>query len=377
MTVRQPSNVSIVKCPDYDRERVLEAVRRSVDLLGGMSVFVKPGERVLIKPNLLKASPPEAAVTTHPEVLRAVIRLVKKAGGVALVGDSPGLGGVRNVCEKAGIMSVIEEEGALLTELDEAVPVKGSGRFHRFQIARAASEADAVINLPKLKTHGMMTLTGAVKNLFGCIPGTRKAQWHLNAGVNRDAFARMLVELCAVIKPCLTVMDAVVGMEGNGPGSGDPREIGLVLAGRDPVALDVVAGSIVGADPALLYTVRAAAEAGIGETRLEKIALLGEHRDDVAVRGFRLPPQEHPEWRLPEWGKRILKDALTTRPVIDHSECIRCDVCQGHCPQGAIEDAGKRLEIRYRDCIRCFCCQEFCPRGAISVGRGWALKIMR
>jgi uncharacterized protein (DUF362 family)/Pyruvate/2-oxoacid:ferredoxin oxidoreductase delta subunit len=377
MSNKTASDVAIVKCADYDSKGILVAVRRAVDLLGGISSFVRPGERVLIKPNLLKASPPAAAVTTHPEIIRAVIRLVHEAGARALVGDSPGFGELRRVCEKSGVMEVIEQEGAELVEMSEAVAIKNSGRFHRFEIARAVHDADVVINLPKLKTHGMMTVTGAVKNLFGCIPGRRKVQWHLNAGVNRAAFARMLVELCALVKPRLTVMDAVVGMEGNGPGSGDPRWIGLVLAGCDPVALDVVSGALVGADPALLYVVRAAAEAGLGETRLERITVHGESLSAVAVHGFRLPPREHLEWHLPEPLRHALKDALTTRPVIDHALCIRCGVCQGHCPQGAIVEKGKRLEIRYRDCIRCFCCQEFCPQGAISVGRGWALKIVR
>jgi uncharacterized protein (DUF362 family)/Pyruvate/2-oxoacid:ferredoxin oxidoreductase delta subunit len=377
MNIRTPSDVSIVRCADYDSGRILGALRRAVDLLGGMGAFVKPGERVLIKPNLLKASPPAEAVTTHPEIIRAVIRLVRETGAQVLVGDSPGFGELRRVCEKSGVLDVIEEEGAVLAELDEVVQVKNHGQFHRYEIARAVHEADVVINLPKLKTHGMMTVTGAVKNLFGCIPGKRKAQWHFNAGVNRGAFARMLVELCALIKPRLTIMDAVVGMEGNGPGSGEPRDIGLVLAGQDPVALDVVSGTIVGADPALLYIVRAAAEAGTGETRLDRITIHGEPLADVIVEGFRLPPQEHLEWRLPEWARRLLKDALTTRPVIDHSQCIRCGICQGHCPQGAIYEMRKRLEIRYRDCIRCFCCQEFCPRGAITVGRGWGLTLVR
>ncbi len=377
MKENSTSDVALIRCADYDSGRVMGAVRRAVGLFGGMGAFVKPGDRVLIKPNLLKASPPAGAVTTHPEIIRSVIRLVREAGAEALVGDSPGFGELRRVCEKSGIMSVIEEEGAVLADMDEAVQVKNRGQFHRFEIARAVHEADVVINLPKLKTHGMMTLTGAVKNLFGCIPGKRKVQWHFNSGVNRGAFARMLVELCALVKPRLTIMDAVVGMEGNGPGSGDPREIGLVLAGQDPVALDVVSGAVVGAVPELLYIVRAAAEAGIGETRLDRIRIFGEPLAAATVKGFRLPPQEHLEWRLPEWARRLLKDALTTRPVIDHAQCIRCGVCQGHCPQGAIGDAGKRLEIRYRDCIRCFCCQEFCPRGAITVGRGWALKIIR
>ena len=371
------SAVSIVRCSDYDRERVHETVRRAVELVGGMALYVKPGQRVLIKPNLLKASTPDKAVVTHPEVIRAVIRLVQQAGGEALIGDSPGFGDLERVCQGSGVLEVIEEEGARLVPLDQAVRVANKGQFHHFEIARAVHEADVVINLPKLKTHGMMTVTGAVKNLFGCIPGRRKVQWHFNTGVNRDAFARMLVELCALIGPRLSIMDAILGMEGNGPGSGDPREIGLILAGIDPVSLDVVSGTILGADPGLLYIIRAAAQAGIGETRLERIEVRGESLQAAAVKGFRLPPQEHLEWALPEWARRMLKDALTTRPVIDHDQCIRCGVCQGHCPQGAITGVGKRLEINYRNCIRCFCCQEFCPRGAITVGRGWALKIIR
>ncbi len=377
MKEKIPSDVSIVRCSDYNSGQALDAVRQAVDLLGGMQTFVKPGNRVLIKPNLLKASPPVDAVTTHPEIIRATIRLVREAGAEALVGDSPGFGELRRVCEKSGVMDVIEDEGATLAELDEAMQVKSRHRFRRFDIARAVHEADVVINLPKFKTHGMMTITGAVKNLFGCIPGKRKIQWHFKAGVNRDAFARMLVELCSLIGPRLTIMDAVVGMEGNGPGSGDPREVGLVLAGRDPVALDVVSGRIIGVDPSLLYIVRAAAEAGVGETQLDRIQIHGEALADVTVKGYRLPPQEHLEWPLPEWVRMMLKDALTTRPVINHARCVRCGICQGHCPQGAINDAKKRLKIRYRDCIRCFCCQEFCPRGAISVGQGWALKIVK
>jgi uncharacterized protein (DUF362 family)/Pyruvate/2-oxoacid:ferredoxin oxidoreductase delta subunit len=369
--------VAVVACTDYRGEQVRSAVTRAVDHVGGIRAFVRPGDRVLIKPNLLKASAPETAVTTHPEVIRAVIRLVRDAGGEPQLGDSPGFGDLRRVCEKTGVLDVIEQEGVRLADMDTAVRVKTRGQFHHFEVARGVHEADVVINLPKLKTHGMMTLTGAVKNLFGCIPGKRKIQWHFNTGVNRDAFARMLVELSALIRPALTVMDAVVGMEGNGPGSGDPRPIGVVMAANDPVALDAVAGAIVGAGPETLYVIRAAAVAGIGETNLERISLRGEPLEAVMVRDFRLPPQEHLEWQLPEWGRRLLKDALTTRPVIDHRSCMQCGVCEGHCPQKAIRRRGRRLAIEYRDCIRCFCCQEFCPRGAITVGKGWALRLVR
>lgn len=371
------TSVSIVRCGEYDRDTVFSAVQQAVDLLGGIRAFVRPGDRVLIKPNLLKASPASAAVTTHPEVVRAVIRLVHEAGGQALVGDSPGMGTLRKVSETAGILDVVSEESAMLVELDDAVAVGNAGMFHRFEIARQALEADAIINLPKLKTHGMTTLTGAVKNLFGCIPGRRKVQWHLNTGVSHEAFARMLVELSALLKPRLTIMDAVVGMEGNGPGSGDPRRIGLIIAGQDPVALDVVSARVVGVNPERLPIVQAATAAGIGQTRLENISVLGEPLTGVMVKGFRLPPRTNTEWPLPEWLRRMLKDALTTRPVIDHRACIQCGICQGHCPQRAIEIVDEKFEIHHRDCIRCFCCQEFCPQGAITVRRGWGLSLLR
>ena len=377
MTKPTSSSVSIVRCTEYDRELTFASVKRAVDLLGGMHSFVKPGERVLIKPNLLKGTPPEAAVTTHPEIVRAVIKLVREAGGIALVGDSPGFGDLRSVSEKAGLLGVVNEEGATLVELDEAVQVRSQGRFKRFEIARAAHEADAIINLPKLKTHGMTTLTGAVKNLFGCVPGKRKVQWHFNTGVNHELFANMLNELCALLKPRLTIMDAIIGMEGNGPGSGEPRQIGVVIVGQDPVAVDVVASRVLGVSLDRLPLIRAAAAGGYGETRPDRIQVLGDSIESVAIKHFQLPPQEHLEWRLPEWARTMLKDALTTKPVIDNRACIHCGICQGHCPQGAIENRGGELEIRYRDCIRCFCCQEFCPQGAITVGRGWALKILR
>lgn len=372
-----PADISIVRCADYDQNRVMSAVRRAVDLVGGISAFVNPGEQVLLKPNLLKARPPEAAVTTHPEVVRAVIRLVHEAGAHAMVGDSPGIGDLRRVCERSGILAVIDQEGAVLVEFDDAVAVKSTGRFQRFEIARTAIEADAIINLPKFKTHGMTILTGAVKNLFGCIPGKRKVQWHLSAGVDHASFTGMLVELAGLLKPRLTIMDSVVGMEGNGPGSGDPRAIGLVLAGQDPVAVDVVCGEIVGVSPDVLPVVRAASAAGFGESKLENISIRGEALSEVKVLHFRLPPREHPEWRMPEWARRALKDALTTRPVIDDHACIHCGICQSHCPQKAIAENDNKLVIDYRNCIRCFCCQEFCPSGAITVGKGWMLNLTR
>lgn len=371
------TSVSIVKCPDYDREGVAAAVQAAVDLIGGIGRYVSHGERVLLKPNLLKASRIEAAVTTHPEVLRAVIRMVREAGAQPMVGDSPGIGDLRRVCERSGVLAILDEERVPLADFTDPVLVRNHGRFQRFEIDRKAMEADAIINLPKFKTHGMTTLTGAVKNLFGCVPGKRKVQWHFSTGVDHDAFMLMLAELCALLKPRLTIMDAVIGMEGNGPGSGDPRRIGALLAGEDPVAIDTVSGLMVGLRPDQLPVLLAARAAGIGETRIGMIRIAGESIASVAVGDFRLPPREHPEWRLPEWMKRLLKDALTTRPVIDHHACVRCGICKSDCPQRAITDRDQRFAIDYRNCIRCFCCQEFCPQGAITVRSGWLRRLLR
>lgn len=370
------SDVSLVRCMDYERKTTMAAVRRAVDLLGGMTAFVKSGDRVLIKPNLLKAESPDSAVTTHPEVVRSVVRLVHECGGRPMVGDSPGMGDLKKVAEKTGILDVVIEEGSELVEFIDVAKVKNRGRFQRFEVARVAHEADVIINLPKLKTHGMTVLTGAVKNLFGCIPGKRKIQWHFNAGVNHDLFMRMLVELYAYLDPQITIMDAIVGMEGNGPGSGDPRPIGAILASGDGVALDIVAGKIVGVPPEKLPTIKAAAAAGIGTTSIDHIRVLGEALEDMAVSQYRLPLQTHLEWQLPEWARKSLKNAFTVKPVINHAQCIRCGICQGHCPQKAIHSAGIHLQIRYRECIRCFCCQELCPKGAITIGRGWMLALL-
>jgi uncharacterized protein (DUF362 family)/Pyruvate/2-oxoacid:ferredoxin oxidoreductase delta subunit len=369
------SAVSIVQCKDYDRERIQDAVTKAVDLLGGMHAFIRPGDKVLIKPNMLKASPPDAAVTTHPEVVRAVIRMVIEAGGVPMVGDSPGFGEMTDVARRSGILAVVEEENASLVDFTDFVTLKGNGRFKHFEVTRCAAEADSIINLPKFKTHGMMILTGAVKNLFGCIPGKRKAQWHLNAGVDHSAFAQMLVELSVLLKPRLSIMDAVTGMEGNGPGSGDPRHMGLILAGQDPVALDVVCGEIVGVSALYVPVTRAARETGIGESELANIPLLGKPVNEVKIKDFVLPQHMHTEWPIPEWARRSLKEALTTRPVINHDVCIQCGICRDDCPRGAISDGDSGMTIDYRNCIRCFCCQEFCPKGAITVGKGWLLRL--
>ncbi|MHB8173429.1 MAG: DUF362 domain-containing protein [Nitrospirota bacterium] len=367
--------VSAVNCRSYEKKSIDSAIRRTVGLLGGMQSFIRPGARVLIKPNMLAAKSPDKAVTTHPEVVRAVVRLVKEAGGIPTIGDSGAIGSFKKIASVTGIAEVAREEGAALLELSEAAAVEGSGTFRHFEISREVLGADAVINLPKAKTHGQMLLTLAVKNLFGCIPGRRKVQWHLNAGVDKGAFAAMLVELHGLVRPRLSIVDAVVSMDGNGPGSGRPRETGFIMAGEDSFAVDYMLCRFLGVEPFRLPTLKAAREKGLLPEKPE-IELLGdfEKPEDAGVKNFKLPPGTHLEWTIPESARKLLKEALTTRPRVDKAKCELCLMCADMCPAKAIKKTDAGIVMDYRQCIRCFCCQEVCPVGAIDVAQGWLLK---
>ena len=374
----QKPQVSLVRCKDYDTGRIHASVVRAVGLIGGVDRFVRTGARVLIKPNMLVAKGPDKAVTTHPEVVRAVVRLVKGAGGLPVIGDSQAMGAFKRVAEASGIAAVAREEGVSLVELSEAVTVQGRGTFKHFEVAREVMQADALINLPKAKTHGQMLLTLAVKNLFGCIPGRRKAQWHFKSGVDRNAFATMLVELCGIVRPALSIVDAVVGMEGNGPGNGTPREIGLIAAGADAFSLDMVLSEILGVPAERLPTTKAAQRLGLAPQTFSDIEFLGDFAGpyEARVPGFKLPSTSSLEWSIPEPLRRLLKESLTTKPNIDKSKCQLCLMCKNACPAEAISEGEAGLSINYRDCIRCFCCQEVCPVGAIEVIEGWLLKYL-
>ena len=369
--------VAITRAINYDRLKVKSAIIRLLEPLGGMATFVLPGERVLLKPNMLYAKAPECAVTTHPEVLRAAIELVRDAGGIPLVGDSPGFGDFRKVAEKSGLLRVAEETGAELVEFADAVEVTSEGMFKRFELARPYLEADRVINLPKLKTHEMMTMTCAVKNLFGAVVGHAKAAWHLKAGADKELFARMLLEIYLIRKPDLTIVDAVTAMEGNGPGSGDPREVGLLLAGVNPVAVDVIAAEIAGIPKKLLFVERTALKLGIAGADRAALHTVGTPLAEARVAPFRLPPLSDVQWGLPSFLKNRLRHYLTTRPCVVPEQCELCGVCVNACPPRAIEIKDGKLSFDYHRCIRCFCCRELCPHGALDVRTGALLKIIK
>ncbi|HHD11406.1 MAG TPA: DUF362 domain-containing protein [Deltaproteobacteria bacterium] len=371
--------VSLVRCEDYSREPLLKAIRQGLEPVGGIGRFVKPGERILLKPNLLSAKPAHRAVTTHPNIVWAMIKLVEEAGGIPLVGDSPGLGSTLKVAKACGVMDVVGQTSAELLQIKNAVKVDNprGRRFKRFEVAEELLTVDGVINLPKLKTHAQMLLTMGVKNIFGCVPGKRKAQWHLQAGTDLEYFSQMMLDLHDYIKPRLTVMDAIISMEGNGPSSGDPVRTGFVAISPSALALDTVCASIVGKDVLQVPILKTAHTQGLEDVRQEKIRILGEKPERFKPHKFSFPPLINVDFAyfLPSPLKRVVKSALTSRPVIEHRRCTLCGVCVDVCPPKIMRKED-RIHIDYDGCIRCYCCQEVCPEEAIEAKQGWLKRLL-
>lgn len=372
------TRVALGRCDSYQRAEVEKALERLLATEGGMATLVRPGQRVLIKPNMLAGKEPERAVTTHPQIVRAVIRMVQRAGGRVAVGDSPGVGTPLQVARRCGILAVIEETGAEFAPFNESVPVRPQGStFHQLEIARDILDADLVINLPKLKTHQMMGLTCGVKNLFGAVVGMRKPRLHLQAGADKAFFALMLLELAEHIAPVLTIADAITAMEGDGPGSGDPVHIGALLASRSPLALDTVACALVGMSQQEVWTQKVAVASGRPGSRLEQIQLSGTPLQELRCTAFRPAKITDVNFGLPHWLRGPLKSSLSARPQVDAERCVLCGLCVKHCPPQVMQIDGGRLRIDYRRCIGCFCCQELCPHGALATRQGLLLRLGR
>ena len=368
-------SVSLQALTDYDPGRVQDALHLLLEPLRGISSFVKPGQNVLIKPNMLAGKNPEKAVTTHPEIVRQVILMAQSAGGRISVGDSPGLGKPESVARKCGIMDVIEETGVHFAPFEESVPITlETGTFHHLEVAREALETDVIINLPKLKTHQMMGYTGAVKNLFGLVVGMRKVRLHLQAGTDKTFFALMLLELAERFPPALSIMDAVTAMEGNGPGNGDPVHIGALLASTTPIALDTIATAMINLPEQRVWTQRVAKESGRGGVSINEINLRGSDLSALSTTNFRPAKNSDVNFGLPAPVKNLLKNAITAQPRITNG-CKNCGHCVTHCPPEAMNIDEHGVQIDYGRCIRCFCCQELCPHGAIITQQGALLRL--
>jgi uncharacterized protein (DUF362 family)/Pyruvate/2-oxoacid:ferredoxin oxidoreductase delta subunit len=335
----------------------------------------------MLKVNLLTKAEPDRAVTTHPSLVRAVVRAVKAAGAADVaVGDSPGgrttPASARALFETSGMAGVAREEDVRLVLLDDDVvraPAPGGALYQAFNLGREVVEADVLIDLPRLKTHGFMMMTGAVKNLFGCIPGLEKAQFHLKVP-DRDDFAEMLVDLMLACHPTLSIMDAVIGMEGDGPSGGTPKPVGALLASCDPVALDVVAAAIAGFEPMEIYTNAAAHRRGLGPESTEGVEVVGTDWHEVAPASFAHPARDITRGMPPGIGK-WLRARISSRPVLGRPEsCTGCRTCEKNCPVNAIQVTDGRPAFDYDACIRCYCCQELCPERAIDLRTPWIVR---
>ena len=374
--------VALVRCGEYDAGEVEAAVGRAVDLLGGMGRLVQPGQRVLIKPNLLQASDPAQAIVTHPTVVRAVVRLVQGAGGEAFIADNPVVipmtrGGWQSLYERVGLAAVAAETGAELN--CHIVPQQRShpdGKLIKLMDTSSfLTEADVVISVPKLKTHGFMRFTGAVKNLFGTVPGATKFGYHIKMQT-ADRFAEMLLDLAGFVRPALTVMDAVVGMDGDGPSAGRPFPIGAILGGSDPVAVDVAALALVGQDAAPIPTVDAAIRRGWTTGRVADLDLLGDDLRALRVGGFRLPHGRQSDTeRFPDFLRSFGTRQLVANPYVTE-RCVGCGLCIEHCPVQTIAQVDERARISLANCIRCYCCHELCPEQAIELRQPWLGRLL-
>jgi uncharacterized protein (DUF362 family)/Pyruvate/2-oxoacid:ferredoxin oxidoreductase delta subunit len=368
--------VSITTSAGYEIDVLRQDMIRLLEPLGGMSAFVCRGDRVLLKPNLLAAKEPGKSVTTHPAVVQVVAELVSEAGGIVVVGDSPGIGSFLRVAEKSGIAAAAEQSGAELLEFKEVVEIRGGGTFRSIELAGEYYGADKIINLPKLKTHEMMTMTCAVKNLFGAVIGAQKAAWHLKAGRSQQLFARLLLEIYLLKKPALNIVDAITAMEGNGPSSGDPINLNVLIAGVNPVAVDVIAGKVAGISADLLPIEQEAVNMRLPGALFHDITVCGAVLDSLPNNRLRLPAGLDTQFGIPPFLSGILKNKFTSHPEADPKTCILCGVCRDVCPPKAITIKNSALSIDKSRCIRCWCCRELCPHNAIRTGRGILLKVL-
>ena len=382
------NKVYIVQCKDYAEAD--DKIQALIDLMGGMGRFAKQGEKIVLKVNLLREARPEAAVCTHPSVAAAVGKLVRLEGANAVIADSPG-GGVRyneknldKIYRTSGMHQAALEAGIELNQDTTSRPASYAAGIltKHFDIITPVYEASAVFNLCKMKTHLFTMLTGAVKNIFGVVPGLSKPGFHAKLH-DPKRFAGMLLDLMQYISPRLTIMDAVLAMEGDGPGTGDPRQVGLFIGSENPLALDVVAGEIMGIDRRQNMVIMEAEQRDLHPNRIEDIEIIGVDLAEVKVPDFKHPKVKPGDFGLDPmpWHQRILqpyfKSAYSVRPKVIWHRCIACGSCIEGCPVEAVSLVNEKAHIDDSKCIRCYCCHELCPEEAIGLHSSWLYQLLK
>jgi uncharacterized protein (DUF362 family)/Pyruvate/2-oxoacid:ferredoxin oxidoreductase delta subunit len=367
------TSVSLVRCLSYAQAEVEAAVKRSIDLLGGIGRFVKPDEKVLIKPNLMTISTPQEGIDTHPEVVRAVIRLVKSVTKNIYCGDSPSVWGERQdvsrVYEVSGIKDVCAQEGV------ELVYFTTAKMFGAYPLTDWLTRCERLISVPKFKTHGFAVLTAGIKNLFGLVVGMHKVKIHRDRLLPED-LSKALVDIYELRRPDLTILDGIVAMQGDGPGSGGSlRPMDLIAASVDALSIDVVLSSVMGVAPSDIPTNREARHRGLALADLASIEILGEDLKDFLTKDFQLPKTTYLK-KMPKGLLGIPKRILAMKPCVRHKRCTACGLCQKICPVGAIRLDDERVHMDHKKCVMCLCCQEICPHNAIDVKKSLLLRLL-
>ncbi len=364
-------------CTSYEKEVVEQSINELFSKIMADEPLIKEGMKVLIKPNLLTDKPPEKATTTHPEIVRAIIKYVKKHKALPIVGDSPaGALNLKNVWEATGIKAVCDEEGAELVSFEQYEAKSFSLGKIPFSISRYLLEANLIINVPKLKTHMLTTLTNAVKNLYGTMPGYQKTVHHKEL-FTPEEIGELIAELYAIIRPQINICDAVLAMEGEGPSGGEVRALNFLAASTDAAQMDIAIAHLLGIPFESIPYLVSIRKRQITETNIEKIVIAGDALEKM--KGIKLKlPETALVRKIPLWLVKILKRFLWLRPKFS-LRCVLCQRCIKACPMKALSTAnGKKTPLLKKQlCIGCCCCHEVCPERAITMQLSPLLWIIR
>ena len=374
------NRVWLAQCPDYGQS-LEEKIEKAFDALQVWDK-IRPGMKVVLKPNLVMSSKPEQAIITHPAFTAAVGKCVQKAGGRVVIAESPGgpytPAAIKAMFRATGYRDMAEACGfTLYTDCkSREVTLPQAKRCRELSVVEPFLDRDYLIDLPKLKTHSMVGFSGAVKNLFGTVPGLQKPELHCRFP-EREPFSEMLCDLCHFLGPDLSLMDGIWAMEGNGPTGGQRRDLHVIAGSESPWALDVAAASLVGLEPEKITMLREGHERGYGPLDLSELELVGDSMETLLAPDFLKAEASSTDFidRLPKFLRPAAKKLATPYPRIDKKRCVGCGKCAESCPQHTISLRDGKAVIRYQNCIRCFCCHEMCPKHVVQIKRLGLLRL--
>lgn len=377
------NKIFVSRCESYKKNDVKSVILEGLNKLGGPGKYINKKQKICIKPNLLLPTSPDKAITTHPVFIEAVIEILAEYTGKPeniIIADSfaPGVpftrSGIEKIYRETGLLGIEERTGCRLNFATDYSRVSNKkGRLlKKIDIINVVKDSQVIINLPKFKTHNLTTITGAIKNMFGVVPGFTKVGYHLRFD-DINVFIGMLLDIVMLVKPTLNIMDGILGIEGDGPGrSGTLRNIGIVMISDDPVAMDLIMGHIMNVEEEYNPFIKIARERGLSSAYWENIEMMGARIDELIMRDYKLPKSAGQEKLIENKfiSKYIIpriRTYLNPYPYADMGKCTNCMTCQKVCPQKVVTCTENNVRFDYSNCIRCFCCSEMCPEGAIDI----------